>query len=194
MIPRETFDHIVARLRALGFADHDIEWSENVGPPPTADEFALETIFVICNSGMKNTVARRIYERVRAALLLNGRPGEVFGHQGKVGAIEHVWRHRAQLFAEYLAAPDKLGYLATLPWIGEITKYHLAKNFGVDCAKPDVHLRRLADLHQTSVHALCADLATQTGWRVATIDLLLWRACAEGVIESRTGQIRGGLL
>jgi hypothetical protein len=30
-----------------------------------------------------------------------------------------------------------------MPWIGKITKYHLAKNYGVDCASPD------AICHQT---------------------------------------------
>jgi len=32
-------------------------------------------------------------------------------------------------------------------------------------------------------------LTKATGWRVATIDTLLWRACAVGLIDSRTGKI-----
>lgn len=36
---------------------------------------------------------------------------------------------------------DALDALKVLPWIGDVTKYHLAKNIGLaDVAKPDVHL------------------------------------------------------
>ena len=70
------------------------------------------------------------------------------------------------------------------------TKYHLAKNCGADVAKPDVHLQRLAEAHGTTVHDLCADLASRTGYRIATIDLVLWRACANGVLDARTARLR----
>jgi hypothetical protein len=188
MIDNATFQMIVDRLRELGFADSDIEWSENITPPASAEHFARETIFVICNSGMKNTVARRIYDKVRDELVAGGSAHSVFRHVGKATAIDRIWRDREDLFAKYGAADDKLAFCAGLPWIGQITKWHLAKNFGLDCAKPDVHLQRLAGHHDTSVERLCADLAAVTGYRAATIDLLLWRACAEGVIDSRTGR------
>lgn len=189
MISPSEFSKIVGELRLRGFADDDIAWSENIGPPANADEFALEIIFVICNSGMQNKVARKIFERVSAALAVGNRVSEVFGHKGKVAAIEALWRDRDTAFAAYMAAPDKIAHLGGLPWIGNITKYHCAKNFGVDCAKPDVHLQRLADLHATTPQDLCAALAAETGLKVATVDLLLWRACAEGVVNSRTGQM-----
>lgn len=181
------FDELVARLRVAGFADGDIEWSENIQEPTDPAEWALEAIFVICNSGMKNTVARRIFDRIVAALN-EGRPvSEAFGHKGKVGAIEHIWNNRDELLVRYQQATDKLEFCGSLPWIGGITKYHLAKNFGLDVAKPDVHLQRLADLEGTTVDALCRRLAVETGFRVATVDVLIWRACAEGIIDSRSG-------
>jgi hypothetical protein len=190
MISLAEFYRVLAGLRALGFADGDIQWSETCGPPATAEDFALEAIYVICNSGMKNTVARKIYDKIRTAIE-EGRPVlEVFGHKGKAGAIESIWRDRARLFVEYGGAADKVSYLASLPWIGEITKYHLAKNFGVDCVKPDVHLQRLANHHGTTPHMLCESLAVASGFRVRTVDLLLWRACANGLINSRTGEVQ----
>lgn len=185
VITPERFNSIVAELRARGFADDDIAWSEGMNPPATAEDFALEAAFVICNSGMKNTVARRIYEDVSRAIQAGASARCAFGHDGKANAIDVIWIRREELFAAYTAAADKLAFCESLPWIGPITKYHLAKNFGADVAKPDVHLQRLADHEGVTVQALCDRLAGLTGYRSATIDLLLWRACAEGVINSR---------
>jgi hypothetical protein len=186
MLDLHIFQIICDRLAVLGLFQDDVAWSEGIKPPTEADDFALEAIFVICNSGMRNTVARQIYEKVRNALC-RGRPaGSVFGHLGKAAAMDRIWRDREVLLTAYQTTEDKLEWCALLPWIGKTTKYHLAKNFGADVAKPDVHLQRLADAHGTTAHGLCADLASRTGYRIATIDVLLWRACANGVLNSRT--------
>lgn len=187
MIDGAAFGEIVRRLRVAGHADADIEWSENCALPATAVQFAREAIFVICNSGMKNTVARRIYAKVCDAIGRNDNALTVFGHVGKAGAIDHIWFNRDRLFTEYLAAPDKVAYCETLPWIGAITKYHLAKSFGAQVAKPDVHLQRLADMEGVTPQALCERLSAESGYKIATVDVLLWRACATGIINSRTG-------
>lgn len=181
-----------ARARGLlgQQAEEDIAWAASCGPPADRDFFASEIIFVICNSGMKNTVARQIFERVGAALVA-GRPViEVFRHQGKAAAIEQIWRDRGHLFREYFAADDQLAFVAQLPWIGDITKYHVAKNFGMQVAKPDVHLQRLADRESCTPQQLCERLAGETGLPVAAVDVVLWRACANGVINSRTGELQ----
>ena len=183
-----TFHRVAAEMQRRGF--NDIEWSEVIAPPADADDFGGEAIFVICNSGMKNTVAREIFKRVMAALGAAQSASTAFRHPGKSAAIDTIWRDRAALYAAYMAADDKLAACEALPWIGGITKYHLAKNFGADVAKPDVHLQRLADQHGCTPQALCDRLAAETGYRAATIDTVLWRACAEGVIDSRTGALR----
>lgn len=186
-ISSSDFFRIVEALGDTGQAD--IEWAESLALPCDADCFAREAIFVICNSGMRFTVAQGIYSRCMDALD-SGRPViSVFGHAGKVHAIETIWRNRVELLAAFLKADDKLDFLVRLPWIGDITKYHLAKNFGIDVAKPDVHLQRIADLEGCSAQALCERIAAETGLRVATVDTLLWRACATGVINSRTGEV-----
>lgn len=190
MIDLATFRRVEDCLRAAGFADSDIEWSENARPPDDAGQFASEAIFVICNSGMKNTVASRIYDRLMPAVRRGAPALSEFGHPGKAAAIDLIWRERERFFAEYMAAEDKVAYCRTVPWIGEITCFHLAKNFGVPVAKPDVHLQRLADREGITAQALCERLAAETGLKVPTVDLLLWRACAEGIIDSRTGKVR----
>lgn len=187
--PEALFQSAVAVLRYIGFADGDIEWSENAGPPKDAEDFASEAIFVICNSGMKNTIARRIFDRIMPIIQSGGSAHEGFGHKGKATAIDLIWSTRADLLAGYLAADDKVEFCGALPWIGGITKFHLAKNFGADVAKPDVHLQRLADHFNTTPQALCERLSVVVGLKARTIDVLLWRACAEGVINSRTGML-----
>jgi hypothetical protein len=163
----------------------DIDWSETVSEPKDAEEFAREAIFVICNSGMRFTVAQGIFERVMRRLQVGGSAHDAFGHKGKSDAIDRIWRDREELLAAYLDAPDKLAFCESLPFIGGITKYHLAKNFGADVAKPDIHLQRLADWEGTTPQALCDRLARESGYRASTVDVILWRACAIGLIDSR---------
>lgn len=38
--------------------------------------------------------------------------------------------------------------------------------------------------------ALCKTLASQAGLRVGTIDAILWRGCALGLVDSRSGELR----
>lgn len=190
MIDLRTFNRVVEELRRAGYADADIQWAENCAPPTTAEAFAREAIFVICNSGMKNTVAREIFRRVIEEVERGESASNVFNHEGKACAINTIWRDRIWHFSNYLAAADKLRYLESLPYVGRITKFHLAKNFGMQVAKPDVHLTRLAALEGCTAQALCERLSRESGYKVATVDVLLWRACAQGIIDSKTGAVR----
>jgi hypothetical protein len=192
MIGASQIHDLVEKLSAAGYAG-DIGWSEGVGPPDSSEEFAREAIFVICNSGMRFTVAEQIFGRVMSALHDGESARRGFGHVGKVSAIDAIWKDREALWRGYLVAEDKLAFCEALPWIGGITKYHLAKNFGADVAKPDVHLQRLADDEGCTVQALCERLAAETGYRVATVDIVLWRACATGLIDSKAPGQQGGL-
>lgn len=184
------FHEILADLCDLGFGESDVEWSENCGPPETAEQFALETAFVICNSGMQNRIAAVIFDKVRNAVLSGGSATDVFGHEGKAAAIDRIWRDREELMRGYLEAVDKVGFCRTLPWIGGITCYHLAKNFGAPVAKPDVHLQRLAARHGTDAQTLCETIGSRNGFSAATVDVVLWRACAERILDPRTSEIR----
>lgn len=192
MITAAEFDRVRRLLGAQ--AEEDIAWASKCKPPEDAQEFALDAVFVICNSGMKNTVALGIFRRCRDALEAGQPVFDVFKHPGKAAAIETIWGNRHELWLECLfragKGPDELlAFCEALPWIGGITKYHLAKNFGAPVAKPDVHLQRLADREGCTAQALCERLARDTGLCVAAIDTVLWRACADGVLNSRTGEI-----
>ncbi len=190
MITLKRFRRIEAVLRSHGYGEM-IEWSESIRPPATTDEFASEAIYVICNSGMAVTVAAPIAKRCLDRLREGGSAADVFGHPGKRAAIDQIWREREALFEGYRSATSKLEYLESLPWIGPVTRHHLAKNLGADEAKPDVHMERLARRERTTTLKLCRRLARQIGYRIATIDSVLWRACADGLLSSRDYEASG---
>lgn len=192
----DVYRDVRAELAGLGYA-HDWEWSQSVQAPETGDDLACEYAWVVINSGLRHTVARGIMDRVWPRLI-EGLPlyPVVYGHAGKALAIGLMWDRREWRLAQFRqigANTDRvLEWCESLPWIGKITKYHLAKNLGVDVAKPDRWLVRLAEAESETVAGLCERLARETGDRIATVDVVLWRACAVGVLVVDAGGIRRG--
>ena len=183
MITLHRLRRLEAALRRGGYGPA-IEWSESIAPPADAHAFAVEAIYVVINGGMRVTVAEIIFRRCMIALGGSQSVSTVFGHPGKAAAIDTLWNGRKQFYSEYLQADDQLAFLAALPWIGPVTVDQLAKNLGHDRAKADVHLERLARRDRTTTAKLCRRLAVATGYRVATIDTILWRACESGLLSS----------
>ena len=86
--------------------------------------------------------------------------------------------HKDEIDKALQASNDKIEYLDSLPMIGPITKYHLARNLGIDCAKPDRHLVKLAKYFgYPSVQQMCEDISKESGYRIGTVDVILWRYC-----------------
>lgn len=177
----ETYLTLKERIVVAGFA-HEVDWAEEVSHPVSSWGFWCEYGFVVVNSGMKNTIARVIWERIYKAVL-DGHPvPSAFGHPGKAAAIQKIHDEREVWFQCYRDASDKLAFLELMPWIGPITKYHLAKNYGLDFCKPDRHLVRIAEGYNLTPVEMCQALANVTGDRIGTVDLVIWRAAAEGMI------------
>lgn len=108
----------------------------------THETFLFEYIFVVVSSGMKNQVAQGIFESCKKI------GSKAIGHPGKRKAVVKAQLYYKTWFRELKSCgsiQEKLDYLETLPWIGPITKYHLARNLGIDVAKPDRHLKRIAE-------------------------------------------------
>ncbi len=162
----------------------DIDWAEGLKPCEDHSSFFTEYVYVVCNSGMKNTVALQIFDRVMRAIGDGKSVHSAFGHKGKADAIEKVWLKSASYFLGYLERKTdkgKIEYLETLPWIGKITKYHLAKNLGItSVAKPDRHLERIAKSYNTTPQMMCEKLSNIIGDTVAVVDLVIWRAASLG--------------
>jgi hypothetical protein len=173
---------------------HEIGWIENIKPleEQTWQTFEYEYIWVVLNAGMKEQIARKIYERfLDAAEHYEERkedPFQTIGHKGKRKAISSFVGNGERYFQRLQIAEDKIEYLKALPWIGDITKYHLAKNMGIDCVKPDRHLERMAKVYDYATpYDMCKQIQIDLGGigtpyqtKLATIDLVLWRWCNLG--------------
>lgn len=173
------------RLIDAGYAD-EIMWAETVHAPESAHDLWCEYGWVVVNSGMRNTVARTIWDRIAYDVAHGRRAADSFGHKPKAAAIDGFRARRHSRLMEFrlvdaLGVDAVLDWCQSLPWIGPTTKYHLAKNLGADVAKPDRWLCRVAAASGETVEALCARLAAATGDRVATVDLVVWRACERGL-------------
>ncbi|MBB3019264.1 hypothetical protein FHR70_002318 [Microvirga lupini] len=111
----------------------DISGAETPAPE-TADAFAQHVIETICHASVTPAIGRRTFERCMRALSFGSTARLGFRHPAKAEAIDVIWRERERLFAEYTASPDKLRFLATLPWIGPVTKHTLARRLGIYAA------------------------------------------------------------
>ncbi len=154
----------------------EYEWCLNREPfeKCTSETFFFEYVYVVLNAGMKEQIARKIYERFCKDLDSN-----TIGHLGKRKAVDtaignyKMWFNSLQLLQTDGA---RIEYLAELPWIGNITKFHLARNIGIDTVKPDRHLVRLADRFgfKTPLE-MCLEIQRYTKEKLGVIDVILWR-------------------
>ncbi|ESX23538.1 hypothetical protein [Mesorhizobium sp. LSJC264A00] len=181
-----TRDEYLAYREMVAKLDPDaMERVKTKAPPVDETDFALRVSYVILNSGMKWTVAKDIWNRMRPSLVETGEVGDTFGHPGKTKSIDLVMSNRSEFFEGFRSAwkegPEKvINFCGALPHIGGITKYHLAKNVGVDVAKPDIWLERVASQSAETVQELCARLSRQSGDSVSTVDYVIWKTCQQG--------------
>jgi hypothetical protein len=173
-----------------------MNWSATLGKlPKCPEDMAGEIIWIILCAGRSAQAARTIEKRVWEAIQA-GRPVvEAFGYKAKAAAIDRAWQERHKDFKALraIAEPEALvEWCGSLPFVGDDTKFQLAKNFGADVCKPDIWLCRLAgfpDRPRRNVKirfeacmALCRPLAACSGDRIATVDSMLWLACNKGIL------------
>lgn len=193
-------------------------------PVLNPEQFAEELVYTTLTSGFKQTTAKRFFYRIVDFLhnytgnesdekdssekqnklvekLLN-----IFRNKNKVNAIANIWLNRQKYHDEfYLLNGDesRLKYLKTLPHVGEITKYHIARNLGVNCVKYDIWIQRIAvalydksrqnldkinngklnldvkDVCDSMFYELSSELNLPRGY----IDLILWKSCQQGIFK-----------
>jgi hypothetical protein len=176
-----------------GFA-WEIDWQESQSLPNlTENRFLAESAWVILSSGMRETVVRQRYHEVSKAFInwisadviaaqrlsCEEQALKVFNHPGKIKAIGSLCERVSRCgFPQIVQRIDLEGvtFLQTFDFIGPITRFHLAKNIGLDVVKPDRHLARMAAATNYSCpEDLCKAIAYITGDNLSTIDLVLWR-------------------
>lgn len=120
-----------------------LDWAQrDLGPPACPERLAFEVIWVILCAGRSAQAARTIEGKVHAAIAAGTPVVEAFGYRAKAVAIERAWRERETDFAQLqdvLSRGDVsaiVDWCAAIPFIGDDTKYQLAKAFGVQFVKP----------------------------------------------------------
>jgi len=136
--------------------------------------FFREYVWVVISSGMKNQVAEKIFKEFWIDdSTFNF---EAIKHPNKNKAIKKVYNRLDFYFNQFLKSKNKLKFLESLPHIGNITKYHLAKNLGLNVAKPDRHLVRIANQFEyNDVQKFCKKLSQLTNEKIGVVDVVLWR-------------------
>jgi len=138
-------------------------------------DFLNEYVFVLCNAGLRNQAAQKIFDAWK------NEGAKAINHPSKRTAIIEMSKKDdfIEMFLIKLGASTdeyKIELLSQLSWIGNVTKYHLARNIGIDCAKPDRHLIRIAEkFGYTDVQDMCKFISNNVGERIGTVDVVLWR-------------------
>ena len=172
------------------------------------DSFAYECAYVILAGGFSQKTAKKIHAKI-CERLADGASADdllkLFNNKNKINAIYKIWQNRDSLCQQYYAQKTldgKLNYIQTLPHIGKITAHHLARNLGENIVKYDIWIQRLGCVYAGNLEFLahvdngklnleikkyCDDmfehLVKETGLPVGYIDVLLWKACQNGLIQ-----------
>lgn len=177
----------VKLVQGAGFND-DILWAARLQDVrPTPKYVVQEGAWVIVNSGFRYAVARKLWPRIGEAF--HWFEPELVGPECADRAMA-ILRHRGKLNAVVTLAANVAEYgigpiledardpprLTRFPFIGPTTCWHFAKVLGVDCVKPDVHLRRAAAAAGFATPLeMCQAIRDATGDRLTVVDSVLWR-------------------
>lgn len=156
-------------------------------------EFLRESAWTIMSSGFRESVVRKLFGPISdaffdwqsAAMIQADRAGcrraalHVFNNHRKVDAILDIACVVADSGFEVIRRrihEEDVRFLQTLPYIGSITAFHLAKNLGLPVVKPDRHLQRIAKAAGFgSPRDLCELISHHVGEPVQVVDVVLWR-------------------
>jgi hypothetical protein len=172
----------------------EIKWQQALRLSNISEtHFLREYAWVVLNSGFREAVVRRHFDYISLcfcdwesaeAISSNARACvesalAAFANRRKLEAIVNTAGMVSAIGFELLKLDlerDPLSVLSPLPFLGPVTKWHLAKNLGLDVAKPDRHLARLArQFGYNDVTRMCGDIGREFGDRIAVVDSVLWR-------------------
>jgi hypothetical protein len=218
-LSKKTFLGYETQLREAGFGnDLDVMKDRILHKEHLSkDEFANRAIYVILAGGFKQQIAKKIHQKMMLYLQYSSSKAEksnlyndllnIFCNKNKVNAIVDIWQNREKYSNGYYLLKNapletKLSYLYKLPYIGKITKNHLARNLGEDVPKYDIWVQRLGvmfsgrkDLEpqinnsklNPEIVKVCDNMFKQikqeTGLPIGYIDFVLWRACEQHILK-----------
>ena len=178
---------------ARGFA-WEIDWqADRRFDRIDESDFLRESAWTVLSAGFRETVVRKLFDPLcdaflglrSAAVIQANRAGcrraalKVFNNRRKVNAILDIASVVDEMGFESVRRHiqhEDVRFLQTLPYIGSITAFHLAKNLGLPVVKPDRHLQRIAKAAGfSSPQELCQLISAHLGEPVQVVDVVLWR-------------------
>ncbi len=207
------FENLDSQLREMGLDSDDKsfdEIKEILSNPPVLNstDFISAVAYVILAGGFSQKTAKKIHKIIMEKLPEN--PGgdellKIFNNKNKINAILKIWNNRDEYRNGYYNCCDdnsRICYLQKLPHIGKITANHLARNLGVNVVKYDIWIQRLGVLYggnralyekidngnlNCDIKKSCDDmfehLHNETGLPIGYIDVVLWKALQNHLIE-----------
>lgn len=176
-------------------------------PILSSSEFVFEVIYVILASGFNQKVAIKKYYEIKNFIENGGKVTQenllkIFANKNKMNAVCKLWKNKESYrnnFYNLKNEQEKLDYLETLPFIGNITKNHLARNLGMNTVKYDLWIKRLggtlySDLIefdetiltpqvQQACDKMFASIEFETNLKKGYIDVVLWKSCQIGLLQ-----------
>lgn len=189
----KAYNKVKTYVLSSGF-QNEIEWQAGISFNDVMEsDFLREGAWVILNSGMRESVIRKyfydlsfcFFEWESARKIAEAREFcyesaiDIFNNDRKISAIIDMSVRICDLGFNKLKEcleQSPIEFLQTFQYIGAVTSYHLAKNLGLQIAKPDRHLVRLSDLLGfENVQDLCSVIAKDSGDTIPVVDIVLWR-------------------
>ena len=143
------------------------------------DDFFYEYVSVVLASGFKAQIAARLTPQIVACQGDLDKMQTIFKNKVKTKSIATVWKNKAQ-WNELRESFKSVDDLTKLPYIGEITKYHLGRNIGLlSHPKPDLHLVRWCKTingieSEENVTTIIDEIAKEVSKKPGTTDFILW--------------------
>lgn len=191
-----------------GFS-YEIDWQEQIDfATLSAQTFLNEYSWVVLASGLSDKVVSKIFPKIKVILgswnnleyiannynYLEKYLLKVFNNKLKIRAILDTSLYVYSVGFERIKTQIQnkgLIFLKTFKFIGDTTCYHLAKNIGLDFAKPDRHLLRISNkIGFDSPHTLCTIISDYISEKIQVVDLVLWRyATLDNNYEKKLGEL-----
>lgn len=172
----------------------EIEWQDKLSSDSINESsFLKETAWVILSSGMKELIVRKLffdisncfYNWVSSKRIIKYEEKclsdalKIFNNKPKLSAIIEAAKRINNIGFKNIKKminSDPINKLQEFSFIGPVTAYHLAKNIGLNIAKPDRHLVRLSNQAGFSdVQSFCTEISSLTGDKISVIDIVFWR-------------------
>jgi hypothetical protein len=194
----QLFNRALEYTRCSDHHEKELEWQRNVSFNAfTETDFLREAAWVVLCSGFRESIVRSVFDYISlcfcdwesADAIVSIAPIckiaalASFKNHAKLDAIVRIASNvESAGFSSFKLAvlDDPIKSLQELPFIGPITSLHLAKNLGLDVAKPDRHLVRVASrLGFASAHDVCLAISKSIDEPLKVVDLVLWRYLAD---------------